>query len=339
MSLEIIQPKGPVQSQGPTHSSYAPVNVGVDVSKASLDVDMVPTPAPLQVSNDQAGFARLLAHLSGRQVQRVVIEGTGGYERPVVRALREAGYVVCLINPRRARDFAKSIGALAKTDRIDAAVLARFGADVRPEPTAAPKLGQEHQAALVIRRRQLVGMRAAELNRLQQQQDVSALASVQTVIDFLSEQVADLDRQIEESIEADPQSAARDKALRQVPGVGAVVSRTLLAELPELGSVSRGRIAALAGLAPFADDSGTIKGKRSIQGGRFAVRRVLYMAALTACRVNPVIRSFHQRLRKAGKSFKQAIVACMRKLLIHLNELARKAVAVAPAASQTPAPT
>jgi transposase len=151
--------------------------------------------------------------------------------------------------------------------------------------------------------------------------------------------VADLDRQIDESIEADPQSAATDKALRQVPGVGAVVSRTLLAELPELGSVSRGRIAALAGLAPFADDSGTIKGKRSIRGGRFTVRRVLYMAALTACRVNPVIRPFYRRLRKAGKCFKLAIVACMRKLLIHLNELARKAVALPTASSTTPAPT
>lgn len=337
MPSRTVPSLGPAQSPSPVQSSYAAVNVGVDVSKDSLDADVYPVAAALHATNDTAGFAKLLAHLRGRQVQRVVIEGTGGYERAVVRALREAGYAVCLINPRRARDFAKSIGALAKTDRIDAAVLARFGADVRPEPTAAPRAGQEHQAALVARRRQLVGMRAAELNRLQQQHDAAALASVQKVIGFLDEQVADLDRQIGESIQADEQSAAKDKALRQVPGVGAVASRTVLAELPELGSVSRGRITALAGLAPFADDSGTLKGKRSIRGGRFTVRRVLYMAALTACRVNPVIRPFYQRLRKAGKCFKVAIVACMRKLLIHLNEVARKSIAAASASVAAPA--
>jgi transposase len=303
---------------------YSSCSVGVDVSKHSLDVDAHPSPAILKTTNDVDGVAKLLRHLGELTVDRVVIEATGGYERLVVRALQAQGYFVCVINPRQARDFAKAIGKLAKTDPIDAATLARFGTDIRPARTAAVTAVQEMRGALVARRRQLLHMRTEEMNRLQQTDEPAARASIEIVLKLLNEQVTVQDNAIEQSIAQDPTALAREKELRKVVGVGAVVSRTLIAELPELGTVSRGRITALVGLAPYNHDSGLLKGIRAIGGGRFTVRCALYMATLTAVRANEVIRAHYQRLRKAGKAFKVAMVACMRKLVIHLNEQIRK---------------
>jgi transposase len=306
------------------HSSYPSRSVGVDVSKDSLDVNAYPLPARLKTTNDLDGLAKLLRHLSAFTVDRVVVEATGGYERMVVRNLQAAGYIVCVINPRQAHDFAKALGILAKTDRIDAAVLARFGVDIRPNPTPPVSAVQETRDALVARRRQLLHMLTAEMNRLQQTQDPAARASVEAVLKILNEQVAVLDNAVEQSIAQDPAALAREKELRKVVGIGAVVSRTLITELPELGTVSRGRITALVGLAPYNHDSGRLKGQRAIGGGRFTVRSTLYMATLTAIRANKVIVAHYQKLRKAGKAFKVAMVACMRKLVIHLNEQLRK---------------
>ena len=304
--------------------SYSSCSVGVDVGKHSLDVDAYPQPARLKTANDLDAVATLLRHLSTLTVDRVVVEATGGYERLVVRSLQAAGYVVCVINPRQARDFAKALGILAKTDRIDAAVLARFGCDVRPPQTPATSAIQQMRDALVARRRQLLQMRTAEMNRLQQTEDPTARASVEALLKVLNEQVAAMDNAIEQSIAQDPAALAREKELRKVVGIGAIVSRALITELPELGTVGRQRITALVGLAPFNHDSGQLKGIRAIGGGRFAVRSALYMATLTAVRANEVIRSHYKRLREAGKAFKVAMVACMRKLLIHLNEQLRK---------------
>jgi transposase len=304
--------------------SYSSCSVGVDVSKHSLDVDAYPPPARLKTTNDVDGLAELVRHLSTLTVDRVIVEATGGYERLVVRALQTRGYVVCVINPRQARDFAKALGVLAKTDSIDAAVLARFGVDVRPAATHVATAVQEMRGALVARRRQILHMRTEEMNRLQQTEDPTARASIESVLKFLNEQVTAQDNAIEQSIAQDSAALAREKELRKVVGVGPVVSRTLITELPELGTVSRGRIAALVGLAPLNDDSGQFIGKRAIRGGRFTVRSTLYMATLTAIRANATIRARFEQLRKAGKAFKVAMVACMRKLVIHLNELIRK---------------
>jgi transposase len=326
-----------------------PLNVGIDVSKGWLDADAYPAPAPpapparLRVDNDAAGIAALAKHLlalsgaGAAGIARVVVEATGGYEREAVRGLRQAGLSVSVVNPRQVRDYAKALGILAKTDHLDAAVLARFGADVRPAPTPAPAAGQERLEALVARRRQLLQMRTAELNRRQQAADPAAVASIDAVLAVLDKQVAELNEAIEQAVAADEAALQRERELRQVKGVGPVVSRTLAAELPELGTVSRRRVASLVGLAPFNHDSGKLKGVRAIGGGRFAVRNALYMAALTARRVNPVIRLFYERLRKAGKPFKVAMVACMRKLLIHLNDRLRK-LAQRTAAARGPVP-
>jgi transposase len=311
-------------------ASYPACWAGVDVSKDHLDVNCYPRPAHvrgstyLRARNDAEGIARVLEHLERLQVHAVVVESSGGYERPLMHALHQAQRTVSLMNPRRVRDYARALGKQAKTDPIDALVLARFGADVRPAATPPPPPGQEEREALVVRRRQLIQMRTAEKARHQQTWEAAAQSSIEAMLKVLDEQIAELDRLIEQSVKHDPEALAKEQELRKVVGIGPVVSRVLVTELPELGTLDRGRIAALVGLAPFNHDSGKFKGQRAIGGGRFGVRCALYMGTLTATKANPVIKAYYQKLRSRGKAFKVAMVACMRKFVIYLNQKMRE---------------
>jgi transposase len=300
----------------------APRFVGIDVSKDHLDVHLRPEGTAFRAGTDEAGVAAVVARLVGARPDLVVLEATGGYEAPVAAALAAAGLPVAVVNPRQVRRFAEAAGQLAKTDRLDARVLAHFAEAVRPDARPLPDADTQALAALVGRRRQLVEMRTAEQNRL----GTAAAAVARSLRDH----IAWLDRQIERvgqelaaAIAASPAWRAKDDLLRGVPGIGPVVSRTLLTELPELGTLSGRRIAALVGVAPVAQDSGRRAGARSIAGGRAGVRSALYMACLSAVRYNPALRGFYERLRAAGKAVKVAQVAAMRKLLVILNAMVR----------------
>lgn len=296
--------------------------VGIDVSKAALDVAVQPTGRGWRTANTEAGIVALVSDLAAVAPTMVVLEATGGYERAAAAALRAAGLPTTVINPRKARAFAVASGQAAKTDRIDARLLAEYGAAMHPEPQPAPDPATEQLAALVGRRRQLVAMRVAEGNRLAGlpaavQDDVRAHQT------WLRERTAKLDGQIRAAVAMDRTLAARAALLQTVPGVGATTAATLVAELPELGTRTGKQLAALVGVAPLARDSGRHQGPRRIGGGRRAVRTSLYLAALSACRFNPVLRAVYQRLRAAGKPAKVALVAVMRKLLVILNALLR----------------
>lgn len=300
------------------------MNAGVDVAKEHLDVCWGDT--KLRVTNDSAGWDELIAKLKAAEVDLVVLEATGGYERGLVCAMHQAGLAVARVNPRQARDFAKSMGALAKTDEIDARCLRDF-ADVIARHkerhrfvTPAPEPQREQLAALMIRRRQLVDMRVAEGNRLEGAAPRAA-RSIRSVLKTLDKQLQDIDRDIDDHI--DHHFKQQRELLDSVKGVGPVTTLTLLSGLPELGQLNRREISKLVGVAPLADDSGKRKGQRRTWGGRAEVRAVLYMATLTAIRHNPAIREFHARLIAAGKAKKVAIVACMRKLLTVLNAIMR----------------
>jgi len=310
-------------SAHPVTTLASGTTVGIDVSKLKLDVNTCPPGKPRTVANSPEGCAKLAADLLKAGPALVVVEATGGYEREAVAALQRAGLAVALVNPRQVRDFAKAHGILAKTDRIDAAVIARFGADVKPRPLAAPDPAREACDALVTRRRQLIDQRTAEQNRLEQARHDTIRKDIEKHIQFIDRRIADLDKQIADAVANDRTASAIAKALRTTSGVGKVVSSTMVAEFPELGVVDRQRAAALVGVAPFCDDSGDHHGRRHIRGGRQSVRNVLYMAALVAIVHNAVIKEQFERLRGNGKPFKVAIVACMRKLLVHLNHLAR----------------
>jgi transposase len=324
----MIHPQVPDPASGSASASVpAPrVDAGVDVSKAGLDADVWPerSGAALHAANDAPGCAQLVAHFKKLGVRRVVIEATGGYEWRVVDALREARFDVRVVNPKRVRDYAKSLGVLAKTDRIDAVVLARYAGQLGDESAEIPDENQRKRDRLITRRRQLIQMRTMERNHLEHAGDAKLRKQIQRVIDLLDKQVAEVEGLIEQSIDADPLAKAIDATLREVDGVGATTSRMLLTELPQIGRATRRQIAALAGLAPFNDDSGPRKGRRRIQGGRGNLRAALFMPTLSATQRNPVIRDHYQHLRAAGKAHFTAMVACMRKLLIHLNTLARK---------------
>jgi transposase len=295
--------------------------VGIDVAKAALDVASSKG-LKLKVANDDTAIAELVAQLSGLKPTLVVLEATGGYQAGIVAALVVAKIPVAVVNPRQVRDFAKALGKLAKTDAIDAAVLARFAEAVRPE--ARPPVDKETLAleALLTRRRQVVEMITAESNRLKQSQP-AIRPSIQATINFLRRQLADLNRDLDEAIRNSPAWSDKQDLLRSVPGVGRIVATTLMCELPELGRLNRKQAAALVGVAPLNRDSGTMRGRRSIWGGRASVRTALYMATLIATRHNPVIRAFYGKLRAAGKLRKVAVVACMRKLLTILNSMVR----------------
>lgn len=300
--------------------------IGIDVAKAALVVAARPTGERWTEPNDQRGVQGLVERLQRDAPALIVLEATGGYELPCVAALAAAGLPVVVVNPRQVRDFAKATGQLAKTDRIDADLLALFAERVRPDVRALPDAEAQELDALLTRRRQLLEMLGAERNRLGQvfgrgKQPVRK--SLKTHIAFLERELRIADADLSTMIRQSPAWRERDDLLRSVPGVGPVLSLTLLAERPELGRLSRREIAKLGGVAPLSRDSGTLKGRRFVQGGRASVRAVLYMAALVATRRNPVIRAFYRRLLAAGKPKKLALVACMRKLLTSLNTMAR----------------
>jgi transposase len=295
--------------------------VGIDVSKDRLDVCVLPGGQVHAFANDPTGHAELVKLGRSWNQPLVVIEATGGYERPALFALQDAGLAVALVNPRQARDFAKGIGQLAKTDLLDAAMLAEFARLADPAPTEKTSGKQRELEALVTRRRQLLEVRVAEKNRLAQTADKFIERSLAQVIKTIERQIKAIEDRIAKLLENDDHWQANLKLLMSTPGVGKTVAATLIAELPELGNLHRQEIASLVGVAPFAKDSGSTRGKRSTSGGRRDVRSVLYMAALTARRCNPVIKDFATRLAKAGKPFKAIQVACIRKLLVILNTM------------------
>lgn len=310
----------------------AEVFVGMDVSQACVDVAVHPGTA-FQFPHDESGIAQAVERLRALRPTLIVLEATGGLEVPLTGALAAGGLPVVVINPRQVRDFARATGQLAKTDRLDAWILAQFAKAIRPP--IRPLLDEQTQllAALVARRRQLIEMLTAEKNRLR-------LAArpiqerVQAHISWLEKELVTTNTDLTATIRESPVWREKEELLRSVPGVGPVLTTTLFANLPELGTLSRKQVAALAGVAPFPRDSGTLKGRRAIWGGRAHVRAALYMAALVATRRNPVIRTFYQRLCQAGKAKKLALTACMRKLLTILNAMLKGGTPWRVAASQ-----
>jgi transposase len=308
-------------SQVASFSGRDSIFVGVDVSKDHLDFDAVPAAHPLRVSYDAAGIQKAVVHLKALQPELIVMEASGGYERAIAGELLSEGFKVVVVNPRQVRDFARGMGTLAKTDAIDAAVLARFAQTVKPKPRPAKTQEQEDLAALVTRRRQLVGLRTQETNRQATATNRAVKKSVEKVLSMLESQIIRIDALIEEQIHSDDGLTARDTLIQSVPGVGKQTSAELLSHLPELGKLNRRQIAALVGVAPFDFQSGRHTGKSIIFGGRASVRNVLYMAALAAKTHNPMMRVLYQRLITHGKPAKVALVAVMRKLLIILNAI------------------
>ncbi len=302
--------------------------VGIDVAKAELVVGVRPTDAGWTARNDAPGVHDLAARLRALGPTLIVLEATGGYELLCVAALAAADLPVVVVSPRQVRDFARATGQLAKTDRIDADILARFADTVRPAVRVLPTADAQELDALLTRRRQLLDMLGAEPNRLGQvfgSGKKPVKKSLTAHIAYLERELARADTELDAAIRRSPLWRAQDDLVRSVPGAGPVLSRTLIADLPELGRLSRREIAKLAGIAPLSRNSGTLRGRRFVQGGRAPVRAVLYMAALVATRRNPVIKAFYQRLVAAGKPKKLALVACMRTLLTVLNVMVRTA--------------
>ena len=298
------------------------VFVGIDVAKAHLDMAVRPTGTRWTVANDDAGVAALVAQLHEVPPTLIVLEATGGLQRTVVAALTAASLPVVGVNPRQARDFAKATGQLAKTDALDARALAHFAEAIRPTPRPVPDAQTEDLRALLARRRQLVGMRTAEQNRLGSAPP-RLHADIEAPMTWLNDRLAALDNALDTALRASPVWREREELFRSVPGIGPVCARTLVLDLPALGTLRRQHLAALVGLAPFHRDSGTLRGSRTIWGGRAQVRTALYMSTLVAVRYNPVLKAFYQRLRAAGKLAKVALVACMRKLLTILNAMVK----------------
>ena len=295
------------------------VFVGIDVSQARLDIAVRPG-APFSIAHTESTLATLVEQLRALSPTLIVLEATGGMEIPLTSALATAGLPVVVVNLRQVRDFAKASGRLAKTDALDAQVLAQFAEVMRPQPRPFPDAEARALAALLTRRRQLVEMLTAEKNRL-----LSASSPirkrVRTHIVWLERELEHTNTDLAEAIRQSPVWREKDELLQSVPGVGPVVTSTLLASLPELGMLTNKQIAALVGVAPLNRDSGTLRGRRTVWGGRAQVRAVLYMGALVAARFNPVIRAFYQRLCRGGKAKKVALTACMRKLLVILNTM------------------
>ena len=299
--------------------------VGIDVSKSQLDIAVRPDNKKWSAVNAEADIARLVEKLRELSPQVIVIEATGGMEMPLVASLSQARMPVVVVNPRQVRDFAKAVGRLAKTDRIDAEILAHFGEAVKPDVRLLKDEDTQTLTALVTRRRQVVEMLTAEKNRLGISPKV-VHKDIQKHIDWLQKRLADIDSNLDSAIRNSPAWREKDDLLRSVPGVGQVLSISLITGLPELGTLSRRQIAALVGVAPLNRDSGLFRGKRTVWGGRSQLRSVLYMAALSASRVNPAISTFYRRLIEAGKKPKVALTACMRKLLIILNAMMKNRV-------------
>ncbi|MCK6391516.1 MAG: IS110 family transposase [Azonexus sp.] len=297
----------------------AAVDVGIDVSKAKLDVCLLPGDKRLSCGNDEQGVAQVIALLKDQPVRRVLLEATGRYERHVASELLEAGFDVTVVNPRQARDFARALGKLAKTDRIDAHTLAQFAQLGHTRLCEKQPEKRTLLDDLVTRRRQVTRMLATEKTRLQVPQNKTTRTMIARVIRLLDQQRQDLDRRIAQLIESDDDWKNRRDLLSSVPGIGIATASQLVADLPELGKLNRQQIAALVGVAPINRDSGAMRGKRAIGGGRASVRCALYMAAFCAMKFNPLLRPFAERLRGVGKPFKVIVVAVMRKLLAILN--------------------
>jgi transposase len=314
-------------------STSAAQFVGIDVSKAQLDVAVRPSGETWTVAHDEAGLSGLVARLRGLAPTLIVLEATGGLEVVLAGALATAALPVAVVNPRQVRDFARSTGTLAKTDRLDAQSLAHFAEALRPQPRPLPDAQAQELSALLQRRRQLVEMLTAEKNRL-------PLAArrvrpqLQAHITWLQQQITQFDDDLRALVRSSPLWRAKDDLLRSAPGVGPVLATTLVAALPELGTLTRQQIAALVGVAPLNRDNGTLRGRRTVWGGRAQVRTVLYMSTLVAVRHNPVLAAFYQRLRAAGKAPKVALTACMRKLLTILNAMLKHHTRWAPVMAQ-----
>lgn len=299
--------------------------VGIDVSQATLDVALRPGGASWQVANDGAGVSTLVERLRETSPTLVVLEATGGMELLAVSELALAGMPVVVVNPRQVRSFARAVGKLAKTDALDAHLLAQYGDALRPEPRPLPDEATRELESVVTRRRQLVDMRTAEQNRLRSAPQ-RLRPRIEAHIGQLEGYIADLDRELGEVLQSSPVWQTKERLLRSVKGVGPVLATTLLAQLPELGSLNRKQIAALVGVAPLNRDSGTWRGKRTCWGGRGDVRAVLYMATLSAVHSNPALTAFYQGLLKAGKLKKVALTASMHKLLLVVNAVMKTGV-------------
>jgi len=298
------------------------VCVGVDVAKSTLDVAVTDSGETRQFVNDYEGISQAVRYITSEKPAGIILEATGNLEMPLAAALQAGCLPVAVINPRQVRDFAHATGALAKTDTIDARILALFGARVKPEIRPLPDKKTREMRNLLTRRRQLIEMLTAEHNRFFQADD-DIRPSIEIHIEWLEEALSDINDDLDRRIRLSPSWLEKDNLLKSVPGVGKVVSSSLLIELPELGMLNRRKIAALVGVAPLNRDSGTMRGRRTVWGGRAKLRAVLYMAALVASRRNPIIAAFYQRLLNAGKAKKVALVACMRKLLTILNAMMR----------------
>lgn len=295
-------------------------SVGIDVSKATLDLWLYPSGKNWQAEHSPAGMSALAEELVALEPVVVVIEATGGLEVSLAVALGSAGLPVTVVNPRQVRDFARATGRLAKTDKLDAQVLAQFGAVVQPPVRPLPDAARRELRALVTRRQQLLEMITAEKNRMRRTTP-GVRHRIEVNVRWLQAQLKELDRDQGDFLRSSPLWQEEAKLLRSVPGVGPIVTATLIARLPELGSLNRQEVAALVGVAPFNRDSGTFRGKRKVWGGRGPLRTALYMAALVATRYNPILREFYQRLCAAGKPKKVALTACLRKLLVILNSM------------------
>jgi transposase len=300
--------------------SDVPCFVGIDVAKAQLDIAVRPSGERWAVPNDADGVVTLVERLQALPPTLIVLEATGGLERIATAALATAGLPVVIVNPRQARDFARATGQLAKTDALDARALAHFADVIRPTPRPLPDTQTQELRALLSRRQQLIGMRTAEQNRLAGTSE-RLTQDIKAHIAWLNARIATLDADLETMLRASPLWRENDDLLQSVPGIGPVCARTLLLELPELGTLTRQQIAALVGVAPLNCDSGTLRGRRTIWGGRAHVRTVLYMGTLVATRFNPQIKVFYQRLLAAGKLKKVALTACMHKLVTILNAM------------------
>lgn len=296
--------------------------IGIDVSKNKLDVCILSTGECFQVDNTSTGHQLLIKRLSPQANSLVVIKATGGYEQSVVQALQQAAFTLAVVNPRQVRDFAKALGHLAKTDKLDAYVLARFAEAIKPQASAPVSQSRHELQQKQQRRKQLVDMLALEKNRLAQATG-RVKEHIKDSINFLEKQLKALEKELFTSIAADKELSAKESLLCSVKGVGKVTALTLITQLPELGHLNQRQIAALAGVAPFNRDSGQWRGQRTIWGGRSTVRTALYMSALVATQFNPVIKKYYERLCAAGKKKKVALVACMRKLLVILNAMVK----------------
>jgi len=301
----------------------SPRFVGIDVSKDTLDVAIRPDGTHRQVPNTDEGFDQLVALLRPLAPALVVLEATGGYQRRVVAALGLAGLPVAVVNPARPREFAKALGRLAKTDKVDAEILAEFAERMRPQTRPLPDTQVQQMQELLGRRGQLIGMRTAERNRLGSALSRAVRRSLEAHVEWLDEQIASTEKELDEAIEQSELWKANDELLQSIPGIGPGVARTLLFELPELGRLSREEVAALAGVAPMNRDSGRWVGKRFIAGGRVVVRNAVYMATLAARQFNPALKKFADRLAEAGKPAKVVLIAVARKLLVIANAILR----------------